>query len=139
MNHPYIARLSNSIFVKMSNDTWQAIGNIASTTGITAVAYSGVKGVVASYQTYASPSTSLKESERKLKRVRSQLNGLTSQRREEIETATRSSSSQDSSDCMTLGGLEIQLQACVLLIDSIFHSNSYPPWDSLVSWTHTVG
>ncbi|KAF8462090.1 hypothetical protein DFH94DRAFT_788689 [Russula ochroleuca] len=95
--------------MSMSNDTWQAIGNIASTTGITAVAYSGVKGVVASYQTYASPSTSLKESERKLKRVRSQLNGLTSERREQIEIATRSRSSDPG--CLSLGGLEIQLQA----------------------------
>lgn len=95
----------------MTNDAWQTIGNVASSTGIAAVAYSGVKGIVASYQTYVSPTGSLEESERKLKRVRSRLQGLSPKRRENIETATRS----NSSNCTSLEGLEIQLEMCVLL------------------------
>lgn len=110
------------------------IGNIASTTGVSAVAYSGVKGIVASYQTYISPAGSLEESERKLKRVRSRLQGLSPQRRENIETATRSNSSNSTS----LEGLEIQLEMSVLLIDAVSLSNSYLPWESPVSWIRTV-
>jgi hypothetical protein len=109
----------------MSNDTWQTIGNVASTTGLTAFAYSGVKGVVAGYQTYASPDTALKESGRKLKRVKSRLQGLSPQRREEIEIATRSSDT----NCKTLGNLEDALDECVQLIDAISLSNSNSRWN----------
>lgn len=108
----------------MSNEAWQTIGNVASTTGLSAIAYSGVKGVVAGYQAYASPDTSLIESGRKLKRVKSRLQGLSPQRREEIEIATRS---QDTG-CKTLENLEDQLDECVLLIDAVSLSNSNSRW-----------
>ena len=100
----------------MTNDAWTAFGNIATTTGITAFAYTGVKGAVAGYQAYNSASNSLTESEKKLKRVRLRLNELSPQRREEIEKATQS----NSSTCTSLAGLEAQLETCVLLISSLF-------------------
>jgi hypothetical protein len=131
--HPYFARVPNSAFAKMSDDAWQAIGNIASTTGITVVAYSGVKGVVAGYQAYTSaPHTSLTESERKLKRVRSRLHGLSPQRREEIESATLN----ESPNCTSLRGLEVTLEMCVLLIYAVPLEFKFT--ESLVSWTRTV-
>ena len=93
-------------------DGWLAINNLANVAGITGFDISGEKGVVAGYQAYASPYTSLVESERKLKRVKSRLQGLSPQRREEIEIATRSRAS----NCKSLNDLEKQLQECVLLI-----------------------
>lgn len=96
-------------------DAWQAIGNIANVAGITGFAISGAKGVVAGYQAYASPYTSLTESERKLEKVKSKLQELSDQRREEIEIATRSRAS----NCKGLKDLEKQLQECVLLIYTV--------------------
>jgi len=87
--------------------SWQTtIGTIASTAGLTGFALGGAKGVIAGYNAFISPNTALAESERKLKRVRSQLNGLSPQRRKEIEIATQSRSSS----CTNLTGLENQLQ-----------------------------
>lgn len=125
MNHPYIASVPVSIFAKMPNETWQIIGNVATTTGLTACAYSGVKGVIAGYQRYA-PSTSLAESEKRLIRVESRINGLSPERRMEIEIATRNGSP----DCTSLEGLEVQLQMYVLLIDAISLSNLNLQWES---------
>ena len=85
------------------------MGDIANTTGITAAAYSGVQLVMAGYR-YASPYTTLAESEKKLKRVKSRLQGLSPQRREEIETASRGKD-----DSKSLEHLEEQLDECVLL------------------------
>lgn len=99
----------------MTNDAWQMLGNIASTTGLTAFAYSGVKGAVAGYQAYISPSGSLLESERKLKRVRSRLHGLSPERRKEIDSAPRI----ESSEYTSLVGLEVRLESCVLLVASL--------------------
>ncbi|KAH9998579.1 hypothetical protein BJV77DRAFT_700237 [Russula vinacea] len=89
----------------MTTDAWQTFSNFATTAGITTVAYSGAKGVIASYQTYASPTTSLTQSEKKLERVRSRLQELSPRRREEIEIVIRS----NASDCRSLKDLEEQL------------------------------
>lgn len=91
-------------------DGWQVINNLASMAGLTSFAISGAK---AGYQTYASPYTSLVESERKLERVRSRLQGLSPQRREEIEIATRSRAS----NCKGLKDLEDQLQELMYMYD----------------------
>jgi len=66
---------------------WQSIGSV---TGLT----SGIQGIVQNYQAYISePTASLVESERrlerKLKMVESRLQGLSPQRRAEIEIANR--------------------------------------------------
>ena len=87
------------------------IGNIASTAGLTAFGYSGVKGVVAGYYAFVSPSGSLMESEAKLKRVQSRLKELSPERRKEIE---RASQSESSTGCTTLNDLEKRLESCVL-------------------------
>jgi len=82
------------------------VGTIASTAGVTTFAIGGAKGILAGYQTYASPYTSLTEAGRKLKRVRSRLQGLSPKRREEIEIATQSESPDDSSLKALEGKLE---------------------------------
>ena len=86
------------------------VGTIASTAGVTTFAIGGAKGILAGYQTYASPYTSLTEVEKRLERVRSRLQGLSPKRREEIEIATRSESFTGSS----LESLEEELEECVL-------------------------
>jgi hypothetical protein len=118
--HPYIARVPNSISAKMTDD-WLTIGRIASTTGVTAAAYSGIQVAVKGYQTYISPNTSLAESERRLKRVQSRLQGLSTRRREEIEAATRSFDS----GCKSLENLEEQLDECVVLCPLSFEFKIY--------------
>jgi hypothetical protein len=102
----------------MSQEGWGSLGNIANTTAITTAAYSGVQFVLAGYR-YASPYTTLAESEKKLKRVKSRLQGLSPRRREEIETA-----SQGKDDSKSLELLEEQLDECVLLVDVFSFSNS---------------
>jgi hypothetical protein len=92
------------------------VGTIASTAGITTFAIGGAKGIVAGYQTYASPHTCLTESERRLEKVRLRLQGLSPKRREEIEIASRRGSP-------SLKYLEDQLVECVLLIDFVSFSN----------------
>jgi hypothetical protein len=93
-------------------------------------------GFVAGYQAYASPSTSLTESERKLERVRLRLQGLSPQRREEIEIAIRSGAS----NCKSLTDLEKQLEACVLLVYAVSFEFKLMVgfWYSLGSWIYTV-
>ena len=91
----------------MSGSWQQTVGTIASTAGVTTVAIGGAKTALAGYQTYASPYTSLTETGRKLKRVRSRLHGLSPKRREEIEIATRSES------FTSLKALEGKLEECV--------------------------
>lgn len=100
----------------MTNNVWEVLGNIATTTGITAVAYTSINGAVAGYQACNSASNSLTESERKLERVRSRLKGLSPQRRDEIE-ATQGNAS---AGCKSLKDLEEQLEECVLLIDAVY-------------------
>ncbi len=99
----------------MTTDAWESIGNLANMAGLAGFAISGAKSAVAGYQAYASPSTSLTESEKKLERVRSRLQGLSPQRREEIDIAIRSKAS----NCKSLKDLEKQLQECVLLIGPV--------------------
>jgi len=94
-------------------DGWQAINNLANMAGLTGFAISGAKGVVSGYQAYASPYTSLMESERKLERVKSRLQGLSPQRREEIEIATR----RRGSNCKGLKDLEKELQELMDMYD----------------------
>lgn len=94
----------------MSSEGWQTFGNIVNTAGITGLALTSAKFVTERYQAYASPCTSLAESERKLERVRSRLKGLSPQRREEIESQCRVS------NCKSLKDLEEDLDLCVLLI-----------------------
>ena len=105
----------------MTTDAWQTFSNFATTAGITTVAYSGAKGVIASYQTYASPTTSLTQSEKKLERVRSRLQELSPRRREEIEIVIRS----NASDCRSLKDLEEQLDGCVLRIDAVSFGSKF--------------
>ncbi len=95
---------------------WDMIGTIANTAGVTTLAIGGAQGVAALYRTYGSPYTSLTESERKLKRVRSRLQGLSPQRREQINIAIQSKSS----DCVSLEDLEDQLETYVLPTDTLF-------------------
>ena len=94
----------------MSSEGWQTFGNIVNTAGITGLAFTGAKAVMEGYRDYASPYTSLAESERKLERVRSRLKELSPQRREEIESQCRVS------NCRSLEDLERDLNRCVLLI-----------------------
>jgi hypothetical protein len=103
VNHPYFTRVLGSIFAKMTSEAFQKVGTIASTAGVTTFAIGGAKGIVAGYRTYASPHTSLMETERRLERVKSRLQGLSSKQREEIEIAGSS-----------LEALEERLQECVL-------------------------
>jgi hypothetical protein len=106
VNHPYFTRVLDSIFAKMSGSWQQTVGTIASTAGVTTFAIGGAKGIIAGYQTYASPHTCLAESERRLERVRSRLQGLSPKRREEIEIAARSESFNGSSLEYLEGDLE---------------------------------
>ena len=103
MDHPYTVRVLDLISAKMP-DAWQAIGNLASVAGLTSLAVNG-------YQAYGSAYTTLMETERILEKVKSRLDGLSDQRRYEIEIAARGNPS-----CKTLKDLEVQLQACVSLI-----------------------
>jgi len=73
----------------MTSEPWQIVGVIASTAGVTSIGIGAAKGIQASYQTYASPYTSLTDGERRLEMVRSELQRLSPKRREEIEIATR--------------------------------------------------
>jgi hypothetical protein len=110
VNHWYFTGVLESIFAKMTSEAWQMVGTIASTASVTTIAIGGAKGIIAGYQTYASPYTSLTEAERKLERVKSRLRGLSPKQREEIEIATRSESFSGSS----LESLEERLEECVL-------------------------
>ena len=112
-------------------DAWPTIRHFASAASLTTFAVGGAKTVLAGYQTFASPCTSLTESEKKLKRVRSQLQRLSPKRREEIEIAIRN----NATDCKSLKDLEEQLDGCaVLLIDTVSLSNINSQLQSLVSW-----
>jgi hypothetical protein len=115
----YIARVVlDSIFAKMSSESWQNFGNIVNTAGLAGFAITGATSVLAGYQAYASPLSSLAESEKKLKSVRSRLQELSPQRREEIDSRCRAS------NCKSLKDLEGELDMCVLLNDDISRSNS---------------
>jgi hypothetical protein len=121
----YIARaVLDSIFAEMSSESWQAFGNIVNTAGLTGFAVTGATSVLAGYQAYASPFASLAESEKKLKSVRSRLQELSPQRREEIDSQCRAS------NCKSLRDLEGELDMCVLLNDDVSRSNSNP-WPGL--------
>ena len=126
MNHPYLTSVLNSMFTKMSG-AWEMVGNIVNTAGVATLAISGTSGILAGYRTYASPHTSLSEAGRRLKRVKSRLQGLSPKRRKEIEIASRS----ESSNCLGLDYLEEELEECVLLIVSFSISSSR--WESLGS------
>jgi hypothetical protein len=108
---------------------FKAIGTIASTAGLTTFAMGTAKGIIAGYQTYASPYTSLAGSEEKLERVRSRLQGLSPKRREEIEIATRTESSNHTS----LKYLEDELETRAPLIHPVTFSNSSSRREYLVS------
>jgi hypothetical protein len=94
--------------------TWTTVGEFASTTAITTVSFSTLKGVVASYQAFGSNATSLAESKNKLKRVKSRLDGLSPQQRKQIDSENATLS--ESSDYTVLEGLQLQLDVYVLLI-----------------------
>jgi len=91
----------------MTSEPWKTVGTIASTAGVTTFAIGGAKSIAAVYRNFASPYTTLTESGRKLKRVRSRLQGLSPKRREEIDIAARSDSFNDSSLEILEGKLEI--------------------------------
>jgi hypothetical protein len=129
MNHFYIAKLLNSKFKMATDVAWQTVGTIASTAGLTGFAVTGVQGVIAGYQAYVSPHGPLTRTERILKRVKSRLQELSPQQREEIMIVARSAFS----DFTSLEHLENHLAECVLLIDAVSLSNSDSLWKYLVS------
>ena len=102
----------------MSTEAWQIFGNIVNTAGLTGFAITGATTVVAGYKAYASPCASLAESHTKLEGVRSRLQGLSPQRREEIDSQCRAS------NCKSLKNLEGELNRCVLLNNALSSSNS---------------
>lgn len=112
---------------------WQTVGTIASTAGLTSFVVTGVHGAVAGYQAFISPYGPLAKAETRLKMVRSRLQELSPQRREEIEIAARS----ETSEFTTLGHLEDQLNRCVL-IDAVSLSDSNSLWKYLVFWICTI-
>jgi len=63
----------------------QMAGNVATFAGLYLFTTSGAEAINNTYQAIASPYTSLTESEKKLKRVKSRLQGLSVKQREEIE------------------------------------------------------
>jgi len=74
----------------------QIVGNVATVAGLYLFTATGAKAINNTYQATASPYTSLTESEKKLKRVESRLQGLSVKQREEIE-ATQHTTSNDES------------------------------------------
>jgi len=68
------------------------------TAGLTGFAISGATSVLAGYQAFASPYSSLANSERKLERVRLRLKELSPQRREEIDSQCRASNRKSLKD-----------------------------------------
>lgn len=114
----------------MTSESWQVIGNLASTAGVTTCAIGGANVILASYRTYASPYTSLTVAERKLEKVRSRLQVLSPKQREEIEIATRDGSSNQSS----LEALEKGLEECVFwLTPSLFRIQVHTGVSSLTN------
>jgi hypothetical protein len=120
----YIARVFDSIFAKMSSESWQTLGNFMNTAGLVGFTITGASSVLAGYQAYASPDASLAESQRKLERVRARLQELSPQQREEIDSQCRASNFKSLED------LEGDLHMCVLLNESVSRSNSNP-WPGL--------
>lgn len=105
----------------MSSESWQNLGNFVNSAGVAGFAVTGATTVMAAYQVFASPYASLAESERILKGIRSRLQELSPQRREEIDLHCRVS------NCKTLKDIEKELEECVLLIDvSRLNSNPWP-------------
>lgn len=93
----------------MSSESWQALGNIVNSTGIAGFAITGAASVLAGYQAYASPYTSLAESKRKLEEIKSRFQELSPQRREEIDSQCRASNSKTLKDLE--GDLEMLINA----------------------------
>ena len=91
----------------------------------TFLAYGGA--AVTIYDTYkanASPQASLEASGRKLEKIRSRLQGLSPQRREEIEVATQLGTFGNENP-KKLAGIENELQECVRwFAPSLSNSNS---------------
>lgn len=113
----------------MSSESWQNLGNFVNSVGITGLAVTGATSAMAAYQKFASPYVSLAESERILKGVRSRLQELSPQRREEIDLDRPPNSK-------SLKDIEGELDKCVLLIDVSFKLKSMA--GSLVSWIRTI-
>jgi len=87
----------------MSSEPWQTFGNVVNTAGLTGFAITGATTVLAGYKSYASPCASLAESKSMLETVKSRLQELSPQRREEIDAQCRASS------CKSLKDLEGRL------------------------------
>jgi len=77
--------------------------------GITTFALTGGKSIASIYQTYCSPSTSLEDSRKELEKVRSRLQALSPQRREQIEAACQRKPTSGVT-VKSLEDLEAQLQ-----------------------------
>jgi hypothetical protein len=73
-----------------------------------------VKGVYDVYQFHGSPNASLENSRKRLDKVRSRLQEITPQRREEFEIAARMNTSNGGT-IKSIENLEEQLEECVLL------------------------
>jgi hypothetical protein len=110
-----------------TDGTWQTtVGAIASTAGLAGFGVAGVQGAIAAYQAFVyGPLT---RSEKILNKVKSRLQELSPEQREEINITARSGSSE----LKSLEDLEKLLAECVLLINFISLSNSCSLWKYLV-------
>jgi len=75
----------------MADLAWQVVGNISNLSGVTGVFVGG--GIASIYQSYCSPSASLKQSEIILNDIKSRLESLSPRRREQIQAALQSETS----------------------------------------------
>ncbi|KAH9973841.1 hypothetical protein BGW80DRAFT_226303 [Lactifluus volemus] len=71
----------------MSSETWSAIGNIASVSGITGNVAGVIMGAVAGYRAVGSAHTSLQDTRQKLQEIRENLEAVPAKRQRQIEAA----------------------------------------------------
>jgi len=106
---------------KMADVAWQAVGNVTNLSGVSCIVVSG--GIASFYQSYCSPSTSLKQSEKALNDVKTRLQSLSPQRRAKIEAAYQSAIASGEVP-QSLEDLEKDLEEYVMFIETTFLSSS---------------
>ncbi|KAH9962897.1 hypothetical protein BC827DRAFT_1266698 [Russula dissimulans] len=92
----------------MADNSWQMAGNAATVASLT-FALTGTS-VASIYQTYCSPSTSLENSRKELEEVRSRLQALSPERREQIDAACQRIPSSSGESPNSLKALEKTLE-----------------------------
>jgi len=105
----------------MTDNGWQAAGNVVTVASVTTFALTGGNSIASIYQAYFSPCTSLENSRQVLEEVRSRLEMLSPQRREQIEAACQRGPSSGVTPT-SLGSLERALEKCVMVIGSALES-----------------